>query len=103
MKCAEVPLIVPGTNPRLSRQDLSDGEMGFDLLGQRCEDCGNSLFLKTGVCPACRSTPLGDQRMPQQGSLPMPRLGELKVPMHLEWDESFNVTRLPFLAEGWAS
>ena len=61
--------IVPGFNPRLSKEYLTEGGPGFALLGQACESCGKSLFPKTGVCPACRSTQLKDCVMPTEGVL----------------------------------
>jgi uncharacterized OB-fold protein len=63
------PPLVPGFNPGLSRDFMTRSGDGLALLGQQCRDCGKLLFPKTGVCPSCRSTELGDHAMPRQGIL----------------------------------
>jgi uncharacterized OB-fold protein len=67
MNLSETPPLVPGANPRLSRDFLHEGP--FALIGQRCEDCGRTLFPKTGVCPGCRSVKLSDHALPREGTL----------------------------------
>ena len=69
MNFTEIPPIVPGHNPRLSKTFLTDESQGFALVGQACDDCGRTLFPKTGVCPSCRSTQVSDSVMPAEGLL----------------------------------
>lgn len=69
MNAPESLPIVPGANPGLSKDYLTNGAKGFALLGQACEICGKSLFPKTGVCPVCRSTHVRDCAMPTEGVL----------------------------------
>jgi uncharacterized OB-fold protein len=61
--------IVPGPNPRLSKDHLRQTGSGVVLVGQCCDECGRALFPRTGVCPACRSENLADSEMPAQGVL----------------------------------
>ena len=69
MSFKEMPPIVPGANARLSKNHFTEGPQGFSLIGQACEDCGKTLFPKTGVCPGCRSTRVSDCGMPVKGLL----------------------------------
>ena len=69
MNIKEFQPIVPGPNPSLSKDYMTEAGPGFALLGQACELCGKSLFPKTGVCPECRSTQVKDCVMPTAGVL----------------------------------
>jgi uncharacterized OB-fold protein len=68
----DTPLI-PSANPRLSTDHVraagAGSGSGIRLIGQTCDDCGKSLFPRTGVCPACRSINLSDSEMPDRGVL----------------------------------
>jgi len=61
--------LVPGANARLSPDHLRPTAAGVALVGQRCQDCGRTLFPKTGICPGCRSENLADAELPAQGTL----------------------------------
>lgn len=41
----------------------------YDLLGNRCVDCGKEFFPPVSTCRKCRSTNLKDHRMPKSGKL----------------------------------
>jgi uncharacterized OB-fold protein len=69
MDHSTTPPLIPAANPRLSADYLSREGGHFALVGQRCEDCGKTLFPKTGICPSCRSVNLRDCEMPPQGVL----------------------------------
>jgi uncharacterized OB-fold protein len=64
----DTPLI-PSANPRLSTDHVRAAGAGIRLIGQTCDDCGKSLFPRTGVCPACQSVNLSDSEMPDRGVL----------------------------------
>jgi uncharacterized OB-fold protein len=64
----DTPLI-PGANPRLSVDHVRAAAAGIRLVGQTCNDCGKSLFPRTGVCPGCQSVNLSDSEMPDHGVL----------------------------------
>jgi uncharacterized OB-fold protein len=64
----DTPLI-PSANPRLAADHVRAAAGGIALIGQTCNDCGKSLFPRTGVCPACQSVNLADSEMPQRGVL----------------------------------
>jgi uncharacterized OB-fold protein len=64
----DTPLI-PRANARLSPDYVQPYGAGIALSGQHCDDCGKTLFPKTGVCPACRSEKVSDILLPTQGVL----------------------------------
>lgn len=61
--------IIPSANPRLSAEHVRATGTGIRLVGQTCQDCGKSLFPRTGVCPACQSVNVADSEMPDEGVL----------------------------------
>jgi uncharacterized OB-fold protein len=68
MESLSQPLI-PQANRLLSGDFMRPCGDGIELIGQRCQDCGKTLFPKTGVCPSCRSENVHDQALAQVGTL----------------------------------
>jgi uncharacterized OB-fold protein len=69
MTALNPPTLIPGANPRLSKEFLHTSHEGIALVGQRCVHCKTVLFPKTGICPSCQSEDLSDEVLPRQGVL----------------------------------